>query len=281
MQNAECRMQNGGSEDPPLRPHRFVRAGLQTRRAIVAGIVSVAMAAPLVAQAPQAPPPDVQLNPLAPANLAKARPKPPFDLTGTWFVDMGASQNTWRFGPPPPGVKLTPAAQVHFDAMRKAQAEGKVYRDDIGQCWPAGLPIIMTRVWPIAMIQMPTAIYMVSHFMNSLRVIYLDGRPHSDPDVVVRTFNGESIGKWEGDTLVVDTTHFVNDHHWIDSGIPATDALHIVERMRLLKGGAVLEIEYTLTDPKSWEGEMKWTKRWNRVDDQEVTEVSCTPAVSY
>src|SRR6185503_4357078 len=148
---------------------------------------------------------------------------------------------------------------------------------DIGQCWPAGLPLIMTRVWPVAMIQLPTAIYMVSHFMNSLRIVYLDGRPHSDPDVVVRTFNGESIGKWEGDTLVVDTTHFVNDHHWIDAGIPATDALHIVERMRLLKGGAVLEIEYTLTDPKSWEGEMKWTKRWNRVDDQEVTEVECTP----
>ena len=93
----------------------------------------------------------------------------------------------------------------------------------------------MTRVWPIAMIQLPTAIYMVSHFMNSLRIVYLDGRPHSDPDVVVRTFNGESIGKWEGDTLVVDTTHFVNDHHWIDAGIPATDALRIVERMRLLE----------------------------------------------
>ena len=42
------------------------------------------------------------------------------------------------------------------------------------------------------------------------------------------------------------------------------DALHIVERMRLLEGGTVLEIEYTLTDPKSWEGSMKWTKRWNR-----------------
>jgi hypothetical protein len=106
----------------------------------------------------------------------------------------------------------------------------------------------------------------------------LHGRPPAfRSDVVVRTFNGESIGKWEGDTLVVDTTSFVNDHHWIDAGIPATDALHIVERMRLLKGGTVLEIEYTLTDPKSWEGEMKWTKRWNRVDDQEVTEVTCTP----
>ena len=221
-------------------------------------------------------PADVPLNPLAPSNLAKPRPKPPFDLTGTWFIDLG-SPNSWRFGPPPPANKLMPASQVHFEAMQKAQKEGKAYRDDIGQCWPAGLPLIMTRVWAIGMIQLPTAIYMVSHFMNSFRVVYLDGRPHSDPDIVVRTFNGESIGKWEGDTLVVDTTHFVNDHHWIDAGIPATDALHIVERIRLFKGGGVLEIEYTLSDPKSWEGEMKWTKRWNRVDDQEVTEVECTP----
>ena len=200
-------------------------------------------------------PPDVPLNPLAPANLAKPRPKAPFDLTGTWFIDMAGSQNSWRFGPPPPANKMTAETQKHFEAAQKAQKEGKAYRDDIGQCWPAGLPLIMTRVWPIAMIQLPTAIYMVSHFMNSLRIVYLDGRPHSDPDVVVRTFNGESIGKWEGDTLVVDTTHFVNDHHWIDAGIPATDALRIVERMRMLKGGSVLQIEYTLTDPKSWEGD--------------------------
>ena len=109
---------------------------------------------------------------------------------------------------------------MHYDAAQKAQKEGKVYRDDIGQCWPAGLPVIMTRVWPIAMMQLPTAIYMVSEFMNSLRVIYLDGRTHSDPDVVVRSFNGESIGHWEGDTLVVDTRHFVEHHHWIDSGSP-------------------------------------------------------------
>ena len=247
------------------------------KRAAAAAIVALMMAVQLGAQAPQAPAAGVALNPLAPANLAKPRPKPPFDLTGTWFIDMAGSQNSWRFGPPPPANTMTPETQKHFEAAQKAQKEGKAYRDDIGQCWPAGLPLIMTRVWPIAMIQLPTAIYMVSHFMNSFRVIYLDGRPHSDPDVVVRTFNGESIGKWEGDTLVVDTTHFVNDHHWIDAGIPGTDALRIVERMRLLKGGAVLEIEYTLTDPKSWQGEMKWTKRWNRVDDQEVTEVECTP----
>ena len=63
----------------------------------------------------------------------------------------------------------------------------------------------MTRYWPMAMIQIPTAIYMISGFMNSVRIVYLDGRKHTDPDIIVRTFNGESIGTWEGDTLVVDT----------------------------------------------------------------------------
>jgi hypothetical protein len=228
------------------------------------------------AQAPpaQAPAPGAPLGALAPANLARTRPKPPFDLTGVW-LHGGGQNNGFRFSPPP-GFKLTPEAQVHYDAAQKARAEGKVYRDDIGQCWPAGLPVIMTRVWPIAMIQLPTAIYMVSEFMNSLRVVYLD-REHSDPDVVVRSPNGESVGRWEKDALVVDTQFFPGHHHWIDSGIPASDALHIVERMRLVNGGRTLEIEYTLTDPKSWEGDWKMTKQWQRVDDRDIAEVSCLP----
>ena len=142
---------------------------------------------------------------------------------------------------------------------------------------PRDLPVIMTRVWPIAMMQYPTAIYMVSEFMNSLRVVYMDGRPHSDPDVVVPSFNGESIGRWEGDTLVIDTMHFVGHHHWIDSGIPASTALHIVERIKMINEGKTLEIEYTLSDPKSWVGEWKMTKRWNRQDDRDIAEVSCLP----
>ncbi len=212
---------------------------------------------------------------LAPANLAKSRPKPPFDLTGLWLHGGGAN-NPWQFSPPP-DFKLTPAAQIHYDAAQKARSEGKVYHDDIGQCWPAGLPIIMTRVWPIAMIQLPTSVFMISEFMNSMRIVYLDGRPHTDPDVVVRSFNGESIGRWEGDTLVVDTMYFVPDHHWIDSGVPASEDLHIVERMRLLDKGSTLEIAYTLTDPKSWVGDWKMTKRWTRQDERDIAEVECLP----
>ena len=224
------------------------------------------------------PEPGRQLSALAPENITKARPAAPFDLTGNWFIDVTENPNAWRFGPPYP--KLTAAAQVHFDASQVAAKEGKVYRDDIGQCWPAGLPLIMTRYWPMAMIQIPTAIYMVSGFMNSLRIVYLDGRSHTDPDIIVRTFNGESIGRWEGDTLVVDTLGFRSDHHWMDQGgasIPAGEQLHIVERIRLINDRKQLEIEYTMTDPEYWEGEWKSTKRFNRVNDEDIQEVSCLP----
>ena len=222
--------------------------------------------------------PGRQLSALAPENISKARPAAPFDLTGNWFIDVTENPNAWRFGPPYP--KLTAAAQVHFDASQVAAKDGKVYRDDIGQCWPAGLPLIMTRYWPMAMIQIPTSIYMVSGFMNSLRIVYLDGRSHTDPDIIVRTFNGESIGRWEGDTLVVDTLGFRSDHHWMDQGgasIPAGEQLHIVERIRLINDRKQLEIEYTMTDPEYWEGEWKSTKRFNRVNDEDIQEVSCLP----
>jgi hypothetical protein len=215
------------------------------------------------------------LGALSRAALAKPHPKPAFDLTGTW-QHGGGQNNGFRFTPPP-GIKLTPAAQIQFDANEKARKAGKVYRDDIGACWPAGLPVLMTRVWPIAMVQGPTTIFMVSGFMNSVRIIYLDGRKHTDPDLVVRSFNGESIGRWEGDTLVVDTTGFVDDHHWIDNGLIASDALHVVERMKLLNDGNTLEIEYSFADPKSWEGEWKSTKRFRRMEDTDITEASCLP----
>jgi hypothetical protein len=240
------------------------------RNLILAGLAAACFCAPVLAQA-QVPAP--VLGALAPENLKKPRPKPPFDLTGTWFVDL--ANGGFQFGPPYP--KFKPAAQAEYDAAQKAVKEGHAYHDYIGQCFPPGLPVIMTRVWPIAMIQLPTAIYMVSGFENAFRTIYLDGRKHMDPDLVVRTYNGESIGRWDGDTLVVDTTAFVSEKHTIDLGIPVSDDFHVVERIRLINEGKSLEIKYIMTDPNNWEGEWTSTKRWKRVDDQDVTEVECLP----
>jgi hypothetical protein len=241
--------------------------------AVAVATVAGAQERPAAGQAPAIPPP--QPSALSRANLDKPRPKPPFDLTGMWQHDGRA--NKWQFVPET--FTLTPAAQVHYEAGLKALKEGGVYRDDIGQCWPAGMPLIMTRVWPIAMVQLPTVIYMISHFENSVRIIYLDGRQHTDPDIVVRTFNGESIGRWEGDTLVVDTKYFPGHHHWMDQGgasVPVSEDAHFIERFKMRPDGR-MDIEYQMTDPQSWVGEWKMTKTFSRRDNADISEVSCLP----
>jgi len=213
---------------------------------------------------------------LDPANLAKPRPKPPFDMTGTWFVDLSAGFNTFKFGPPYP--EFFEEGQKALTEGQAARARGENYRDSIGQCYPAGMPMIMTRVWPIMFVQVPTAIYMVAGFTNSFRAIYLDGRKHTDPDIYVPTYNGESIGHWEGETLVVDTQGFETDHHWIDVGLPISDQFHMIERIRRINGGNTLEIEYIMTDPRMWKGEWRNTKHWDRVPEADIGEVECTEA---
>ncbi|NBS27000.1 MAG: hypothetical protein EBS81_11970 [Gammaproteobacteria bacterium] len=216
-----------------------------------------------------------QLGALAPKNLAADRPQPTFDLTGTWFVDLSEGFANFLFGPPYP--EFIGQTKLDFEEGQRAQAEGRPYRDAIGQCFPAGIPMIMTRVWPIAMVQLPTVIFMVSNFNNSFRQIYLDGRDYSDPDLVIYTYNGESLGHWEGEELVVNTRYIETYNHFIDRGIPISEEFRVQERMRLLENGEVLEIEYIMTDPNGWVGEWRNTKQWLRVDETDIGEVECLP----
>lgn len=217
-----------------------------------------------------------QAGALDPANLAKPRPKPPFDMTGTWFVDLSEGFNKFMFGPPYP--EFLADGQKALAEGTAARARGENYRDSIGQCYPAGMPMIMTRVWPVMFVQVPTAVYMVAGFTNSFRTIYLDGRTHTDPDLYVPTYNGESIGRWEGDALVVTSKGFETDNHWIDVGLPVSDEFQIIERVRMVNSGNTLEIEYIMTDPKNWKGEWRNTKRWDRVLESDIGEVECTEA---
>ena len=212
---------------------------------------------------------------LAPQNRSKKRPKPPFDLTGAWFIDLRKNFGDFMFGPDYP--QFFEAGQAAMKEAAEARKAGLSYRDSIGECYPAGMPMIMTRVWPIGMIQLPTAIYMVSSFENAYRVIYLDGRHFSDPDIVVPSYNGESIGHWEGKTLVVHTKYIEPNQHFIDMGIPISDQFEITERLSLLDKGKTLQIAYTMTDPKMWKGEWKSTKRWMRSDYSDIPEVECLP----
>lgn len=217
-----------------------------------------------------------QLGALAPENLNAERPDPPWNLTGTWFVDLVSKGfGDFRFGPPYP--EFIGQAAEDVEEAKRVQAAGGTYRDAIGQCYPAGIPMIMTRIWPIMMVQLPTVIYMTTNFNNSFRQIFLDGREYTDPDTVIYTYNGESIGHWEGDTLVVDTRYIETWNHYIDTGIPISDDFRVQERYNLVEDGRALEIEYIMTDPNMWVGEWRSKKRWLRVDQTDIGEVECLP----
>ena len=266
------------------RTSSFIR---RSRRLGSALLLAMLASSAATAQIPDGKPTKEQLNQLlqkhdgyygalAPQNLAKHHQKPGFNVTGTWFIDLSEGFSKFLFGPPYP--EFYEAGKKALKEGKAAWAQGKTYRDSIGQCYPAGMPMIMTRVWPIAMVQLPTVLYMISGFSNSFRAIYLDGRSFSDPDIVVPTYNGESIGHWEAKTLVVKTKYFENHEHYIDIGIPISNKFEMTERMTMLNKGKTLQIEYIMTDPENWKGEWRSTKRWNRQDYSDIGEVECITA---
>jgi hypothetical protein len=213
--------------------------------------------------------PNGQLGALARANLAKDHGAHPVDLTGTY-----TPEGFWEFQPYP---KLKPAAQELYDRVRAGSAAGRTINDVTGDCWPPGMPIIMTRVWPFHVLPIKTGIVIVFNFGNQVRWIHTDGRTHSDPNVYVPSYNGESIGHWEGDTLVVDTRNFETHQHYIDRLVPLSENFRIVERIRRIDNGDRLSIEYTMTDTENWEGDWVVTKTFRRQERVDFLESPCLP----
>jgi hypothetical protein len=109
------------------------------------------------------------------------------------------------------------------------------------------MPGIMTQPYPMEFLLTPGKVTIVIEAYTQVRHIYTDGRPHpADPDP---RFFGTSIGKWEGDTLVVETIGFSPSIN-LEPGVPHSDKMKIVERMRL-SGPNTMTIETTLTDPEA------------------------------
>jgi Family of unknown function (DUF6152) len=106
------------------------------------------------------------------------------------------------------------------------------------------------------------------------RVIYTDGRPQGEPAEVVRSYYGNSVGRWEGDTLVVDSIGF-NEHFWFaKGGLPHTEGLHLIERFSR-PDLSTLKYEVTVDDPRTYTRPWKggWTMEW--VPDQDLQEYFC------
>ncbi len=113
------------------------------------------------------------------------------------------------------------------------------------QCKPHSPPYIMRSALRWEILQEPEVVTLKMESFEQVRTIYLDGREHPPPDAR-RTFMGHSVGHWEGQTLVVDTTHF-EEGYIRRNGAPHSDRAHLVERF--IRDGEYLLIMITLVDP--------------------------------
>ena len=163
-----------------------------------------------------------------------------------------AARQSWLFVPA--DVRAEPEAHKESTQGRARRCREQGLSRRHWACWPAGIPLIITRVCSRSLVmQYPTAIFMVQNFMNSLRII-CTGRPRAQPSRHRRPeLNGESIGHREGDMLVVDTSipgasplGRPGRCHHSGSDAAAHRRAHPHDRE-----WRTLEIEYTLTDPKS------------------------------
>ena len=214
-------------------------------------------------------------TPLVPNNLVNGPvPRLPDghpDLTGPW-LGGGSNADIEREGGLKPGeLPLLPWAKELRD-KRKEQDEPYV------ACLPMSVPRINPYPWKFVNAYTSkgvTEIYILHELgdAGAHRVVYMDGRKHDD---VFPTWWGHSIGRWDGDTLVIDTVGY-NDKFWFDSrGTPHTEQLHTIERWTRLNYGTLVN-EFTLEDPGAYSRpvQLKFTARLIR-PDLDLMEFICT-----
>ena len=176
------------------------------------------------------------------------------DLTGVWEMSMGrpppppkpaagaaAGTHPPARPPRPEGPKLTPA----YEAKRVALAAKGAEDNLTANCLPPGMPSIMGQPYPMEFLLTPGKLTIVIEAYMQVRHIYTDGRPlPEDPDA---SFNGHSIGRWEGKTLVVQSVGF-SDQTLLAPNILHGPNMRIEERFRLSDPDTMV-IDRTITDP--------------------------------
>ncbi len=198
-------------------------------------------------------------------------------LTGLWLLDQqvydkqteGSAEVTFR-----PQLKPEFVAQV--DAATKALRDGgKVLSDNNKLCLPIGMPGMVTNEFAMKFIESPGEVTVISENSPLTRTVYLDGRKH--PDDYDPTWNGHSIGKWDGKTLVVDTVG-LNDRTGHIAAVRSVRSLttHIVERYHLENGGQSLVNVMTFEDPNVLQKPWVVTYRYHRAEKgSELWEYPC------
>lgn len=164
------------------------------------------------------------------------------DWTGIWYPDWSLLFEGREAARP----QLTPEAQAKFDAYNESIRKHGPDQAAQAQCLPPGVPSIAQQPYPLEILFSPGRVTILHEAYQQTRRVYTDGRPlPEDPDLF---FNGNSIGHWEGDTLVVESVGFHPDTT-IVPGLGHSEQMRVTERIRLQAPGELVD-ELTITDPE-------------------------------
>ncbi|MBV8845683.1 MAG: hypothetical protein JO307_22990 [Bryobacterales bacterium] len=205
-------------------------------------------------------------------NMTGPAPKTAYgkpDLSGVWEPNANKYVRNIAADLEPEDVPFQPWAK----ALYESRVDGSHEKEDPdANCLPQGVPKISAAPAPWKIVQSPTFIVVVYEAFNLWRQIFLDGRtmmPDANP-----TWMGYSTGKWDGDTLVVDTRGF-NGKAWLDQlGKPSTDALHVTERFHRKDFGH-MDMQITIDDPKAYTRPWTVTQEVHLLPDAELMEFIC------
>lgn len=248
------------------------------QRSSIAALAAILLAGPAAAQigtTPQSPPPEGVSE-----GQGAAHPKGRYaeldalpDWGGIWFV---------MFTPAAPGAPAPPEPQLKGEYAEQraewvatARANAGVVPRTRSNCSPPGMPRIMRLAqYPYEFIFSPGRITINQEAWMQTRTIWTDGRGH-DPDFDPG-FMGDSIGHWEGDTLVVDTLGISGELE-IDTGIPHSESFHLIERIRLDPANPdVLVNQMWMEDPEALAEPFSVTARYRRDRYGKLIEFQCS-----
>ena len=212
------------------------------------------MPAPAAAQAPAAGTPAAPIP-----RTSDGKP----DLTGIWQAVNTAAWDLQGHAAQkdiPAGLGVVVGNEIPYQPWaaekKKQNFANRATADPVARCLLPGVPRVMYMPFPFQIFQTPTYFAFVHEYVHAVRHIYVNGTAH--PRGPIDWWMGDSRGRWEGDTLVIDVVHFT-DQTWFDrAGNFHSEALHLIERYTLI-GPDHINYEVTVEDPKVFT--RPWTMR--------------------